>query len=156
MTRQRLAGAVCFFIAAFFFLPLKGNCAGQNPEQFLKEFYTWYITTNEGTLKAYTSDEIYNYVERETIEEVKSALYRYASDRLDYFTKIYDPPLSMSGVTISVENVTRTDINTFIASVIIITTYPSEYKEATHIVVILREKDGTLKIVKCVDILPEA
>lgn len=165
MTWQRLPGAVCLFIAALFFLPHGGHCAEQNPEQFLKEFYAWYITKDEGAFKAFDGDEIYKYVEKETVEDVKSEFYRHSSahDHLDYFTKIYDSPLNMSGITISVGSVTRMDTYTLVAPVTILeVSYDKydgtihRYERITHIVVVLREKDGVLKIVKCIDIFPEA
>ena len=158
MTWQRLPGTVCLFIAAFFFLPHGGHCAGQNPEQFIKEFYTWYITKNEGAFKAFDGDEIYKYVEKETVEKIKSEFYRECSacDQLDYVTKRYASPLSMSGVTISVGKVTQMDTKTFVAPVTIIETSSSGYIGYIHVVVVLREKDGALKIFKCIDIYPEA
>ncbi len=159
MAWQRLLGTVCLFIAAFFFLPLGGQCAEQNPEQFLKEFYTWYITRDGeagGALKVFHGEEIYKYVEKESVEEIKALRNQYATGRLDYFLKESDTMSSMSGVTISVGEVTQMDTYTLVAPVIIIYTYPSGYIRYTHIVVILREKDGVLKIVKCIDIYPEA
>ena len=155
MAWQKLPGAVCLFIAAFF-LPLGGHCAEQNPEQFLKEFYTWYITRDGeagGALKVFHGEEIYKYVEKKSVEKIKALNNQYATGRLDYFLKQSDTMSSMSGVTISVGEVTQMDTRTFVAPV---TISESLHGRTTRVVVILRKIDGALKIIKCVDILPEA
>lgn len=156
MTQKILAWALCSLLAMLFLSPYAGYCAEQNPRQFIKNFYTWYITTNKGTTQALKDNTIYKYVEKETVEHVKNTPYTYGSDRRDYFLKIYDPPLSMNGVIITVGQVTDMGGGTFVALVTIIT--DSLSKERTHddVVMILRKTNGALKIIKCVDVYPEA
>lgn len=143
-------------LLALLVVPQSGQSAEQRPAQFIKDFYTWYITTSKGTFAAMHDVGIYQYVAPEIVEYAKSTTGQYGTDRRDYFLKLGDPPLSMEGVTIDVGKVTDMGAGTFVAPVIIVSTFPDKYQLHNPVVVILKKIDGALKIIKCVDSYPEA
>lgn len=100
-----------------------GYCAEERPEQFVKDFYTWYITVDEGRQLAITHDDIYKYVAQETVQKVRNIPGAYGSDRRDYFLKMLDYPLNMSGVTIQVGKITDMGMATFVVPVTISTRF---------------------------------
>ncbi len=147
---------ICFVLVAFFSFPQIVHCEEQSPDQFLKDFYVWYITTAEGTYRALNDNGIYRYVKRETVEEVKKLPQTYGYDRRDYFLKIFDMPLGMEGTDISVGKVTDMGMDTFVVPVIIATTFDNESSIKDYIIVFIQKIDGNFKIVKCMDPYPEA
>lgn len=155
MKRRQIAQLLCLLLALLI-VPQTGQSAEQSPAQFLKDFYAWYITTDKGSIRAIHDAAIYQYVARETVEQVKSISYELGTDRRDYFLKSGNPPLSMEGVTIYVGQVTNMGVGTYVAPVTIVSSLSDKHTREDTVVVILKKIDGMLKIVRCVDIYPEA
>ena len=149
-----LAGVL--LMALLLVLPQAARCEEQTPIEFIKEFYTWYISTDGGSQKAIRSDEIYTYVEKNTVDAVREISYLYGTDRRDYFLRLSNGPLSMDGVSFTVKSSSELGYRTFILLVTIIEKKHGQTVKNDPVVVVVRKTDGQLKIVKCIDTYPEA
>lgn len=130
-------------------------CAEQDPVRFITEFYTWYIQA--GRKRALGGDHIYRYVERETVEEIKIKPERPGYDGTDYFIKLSDTPPDMKGVSIVVSSVENISADTIVALVTIVTVSEDGHRFPDGVVVVvMKHAEGALKILKCIDIYPEA
>lgn len=132
-------------------------CAAQDPAEFIKEFYTWYISAQIRVDATRTGSDIYRYVAHETVEGIKIIPGRPGYDGTDYFIKLSDTPVDMKGVSILVNQVETIGHDTFVATVVIV-----HIDETGHrfpdgvVVVVLKRIKGELKIFKCIDSYPEA
>ncbi len=155
--RKTLVGPLLVLFIALSLFPRRGWCAEQTPEQFLRDFYTWYITADKGMALAVEDPGIYRYVPAETVENAKAPC-RVRRDKRDYFLKLSDPPLNMTGVEIRVGDPASVGSGFLVAVVEIISTYvngPDELSASNHTVVLLKQSGDGLKIMKCLDIHPE-
>ncbi len=154
MTQKLSAWGICSLLVMLSLFPGQGYCAAETPEQFLKNFYVWYITTDKGANQALKDEDIYRYVARETVEKIKNRPSEYGYDKSDYFLKMVDPPLSMSGVNIAVGKVTNMGTDTFVAPVAITVTFDGKHLGTEHVVVIFEKIGSDFIILKCMDIYP--
>lgn len=100
---------------------------------------------------------IYLYVARETVEELKKRPSGSGYDGTDYFLKINDTPTDMNGVSILVNKTEALGPDTFVSTVTIV--YVDKFGHRLPdglIVVVLKKIQGKLKIFKCSDSYPEA
>lgn len=156
MQQKSLIKILCFLFVLLFMQPQYGQCADKTPEQFLEDFYSWYITTSKGVDGALQDKEINNYVAQEVIERVKKSDEGVEPERRDYFIKREDTPLSMDGVRIGVGKVTAMGANIFVAPVTITSRIFDIRPRSNIVIVIFKKKNGMFKIVKCVDSYSEA
>lgn len=133
-----------------------GHCAEQDPVKFLTDFYTWYISSNRQMNLLYHGN-IYLYVARETVEEIKKRPANSGNDGTDYFIKLDDTPSDMSRTTIHVNNVERQGVDTVVAIVSIGRMLQDKTRlPDSVVVVVMKDAKGGLRITKCLDIYPEA
>jgi hypothetical protein len=152
MKQNPLFSILCSLSILMLLFPQNVNAAEKTPQEFLKEFYTWYITTAEGTSRALDDERIYDYVTHDTVERAKNGDSR---DQRDYFLKMYDFPLNMSNVDIVVGDVTDMSGDTTVAPVTI-TSDLFRYRTVNHIVVVLKKINNDIKITHCIDTYPES
>lgn len=156
ITPKSLGRASFVFFTFLFISPQLGYCAEQDPAIFLTDFYTWYIPAQSQMRPEYHSN-IYTYVARETVEEIKKISDMPGHDRTDYFIKLSNTPSDMNGVSILVHQVETIGPDTLVATVTIVHTAKDGYRFPDGVViVILKQTDGHLKIFKCIDAYPEA
>lgn len=66
-----------------FFQSQPGFCAEQTPKQLVRDFYAWYFKADTSTEVAENNNEIFNYVDKETVAYARRTI----PDGLNYFTK---------------------------------------------------------------------
>lgn len=154
---QKMFSALVFSLLTTILLPTQiVNGAEQDPVKFITEFYTWYISA-PNSIDVANSKDVYKYIAKETLEEIKIIPDRPGRDRTDYFLKLSSGPVDMNGVSILVNQVETLGTDTLVAAVTIV-----HIDKAGHrfpdglIVVILKVIEGEFKIFKCIDVYPEA
>ncbi|MFS2221182.1 DUF3828 domain-containing protein [Pantoea sp. B65] len=138
-----------FLILVALSLPARANAALQKPEDFVRQFYDWYITADKGNNPAEMSDEIYKYVAKSTTDRVRADIKRGSlPGDVAYFTKVqdYDPD----------EWKTTTIIHPALALSNGITLVTASFgkQDKTDIVLFLKLEHGGWKIIKVDDVLP--
>jgi len=155
MQKSFARAIICLFIPIFL-SSQPVYCAAQDPVQFITEFYTWYISA-QGWRSTTKKEDLYHYIEQETLEGIKIIPDRSGYDRTDYFLKLSDAPRNMSGVSIVINPVESIGPDTLVAIVTIVSVDKSKHNfPDTVIVVVLKKIKGKLKIFKCIDTYPEA
>ncbi|MDR2503953.1 MAG: hypothetical protein LBD82_06200 [Deltaproteobacteria bacterium] len=85
---MKLTGPMLMLLFISMLLPGRAFGEEHTPEQFIKNFYSWYITVDEGRGLALKNDDIYQYVDAETVKQIRNTSIRYGGDRRDYFIKL--------------------------------------------------------------------
>ncbi|GAB6037606.1 hypothetical protein JCM15519_21650 [Fundidesulfovibrio butyratiphilus] len=154
---QKMFGRTIFYFIMLTFLSSpSGYCAEQDPIKFLTDFYTWYIPA-QGVMYPEYHRDIYLYVARDTVEELKKRPVNSGCDRTDYFIKLDDTPVDMKGVRILVDQVEDIGPDTLVATVTIVQVDKVGHRFPDGvIIVVLKKIKGELKIFKCIDAYPEA
>jgi hypothetical protein len=119
-----------------------GVCAAQSPDEFVREFYSWYFTAAQGGGHAYSHDAIYTYVAKDAV-----SIARENKDGLDYFTKVGDVDFTIHDLTI--QKIVKTSPELYIIHI--------SFKRSTdqiHVVLFLQETGKKFLILRAVDIYP--
>ncbi|GAB6037673.1 hypothetical protein JCM15519_22320 [Fundidesulfovibrio butyratiphilus] len=129
------------------------HCAEQDPVAVVKNFYRWYITLQE-KMDPLKNKNIYTFVERNTVYELNKVRVGTPGFERDYFLKTTNPPQNMSGVSIFVNQLEciGTDI------VVAVVEFKIQHRkfDLNKVIVVLKKTKFNTKIVKCIDVLPEA
>ena len=136
-----------FFLLCVLCIGNNSYCSGQNPEQFIKEFYLWYFEKNKKS-DPIQDTAIYQYISNEFKD--RANLQQTQLD-INYFTKLGWTSRLRENREITVKQ--KTEIGEHI--ILIVEFNSSKSKEVQHIVVFLKKFDHGLRIVKVSDIYPE-
>lgn len=151
---MKLIGRAAFVLFILMFLSYEpAHCAGQDPVAVVKDFYVWYITLQEN-MDPLKNKNIYTFVERSTVCELKKARVGTPGFDRDYFLKTTNPPRNMSGVSILVNQAEC--VGTDLIVVVVEFKVQQRKFDLNKVVVVLKKTKFNTKIVKCIDVLPEA
>jgi len=75
---------VFLFALTWLWPALPGHCAAKTPEEFVGDFYAWYLQAGTGDANALDDDEIFKYVARETMEYIRTS----NAVEVDYFLQV--------------------------------------------------------------------
>lgn len=98
--------------------------------------------------------DILRYVAQDTIDKIKKMSLGTPPYDYDYFLKTSNPPQNMSGVDIFISQVEPLGTNSFAA----IVEFNIKHREhqLEKIIIILEKSNNNIRIIKCLDIYPEA
>lgn len=137
-------------------VPQVGYCAAQRPEQFVLEFYAWYFKTDKGIDLAEKNDEIYAYVERETVKiALNESLGEY------YFTKMASYSFAWNNVKVIAGDSVAMYGGIFVVPVTFrladgkkTSANTQETYEDYQVVVFVKQENAGFRIIKVVDCYP--
>jgi len=136
---------IAFMISIFFAGGSPAYCAEQTPEEFVKEFYTWYIAkTLESNGNPEESDEIYNYVHPCTINKLKVENEKGIRD-FEYFVTSQDFDPASDAVPVVGKSVKISETVSIV---------PAGYKDSVfpkgepYFIVFVEKQKGRLRIIK--------
>ena len=141
--------AICGMAVVFSCLSQLSSAAIAPPEEFVRQFYQWYIQADEGDEGAEASNGIYRFVEKSTADRIRVEMKRGGmSGDVAYFTKVqdYDPQEWKSSLDIH-HPVTMSD-----GVVLVAVTFGKQEKK--DVVLFLKQEQDHWKIIKADDTLP--
>lgn len=121
-----------------------GYCAEQTPEQLVRDFYAWYFVADRGEDMAEKNDEIYKYVAKALVTDVRTD-----TSGIYYFTKVGSYGSLWTGVVADVKNAVGIGGGVFMV--------PVEFvlgQERRNVIALVKSYDGELKIFKVMDVYP--
>lgn len=125
------------------------NAATQQPEEFVRQFYQWYIQADKADQPVETSDGIYKYVAKATADRIRAEIKRGGlPGDVAYFTKVqdYDPAEWQANMDVH-HAVMLTDGVALVA-----VTFGKQ--EKVDVVLFLKQQQDHWQIIKAVDTLP--
>lgn len=144
MNLKKLISMV-LFVSIILLAPLsQSHGRSTNPQQFVRDFYAWYLKVPQQFSIHRRSDEIYKYVTKETVEYAKIN-----ADELDYFTQMGYYHAAWENVQVIVGNHISMELKTFAVPV----TFEFGWGK-WHVVVFVKEENNALYIVNVTDIFP--
>jgi hypothetical protein len=136
--KSAIAGMV---LICFFLYSLPCYCTESSPEQFVREFYTWYFKADREDFPAEKNNEIFRYVSRQTVKNLQVR-----NSRIYYFTKVGSYSSEWAQMELIVMGYSRITDDLFIVPV----TFRVTSKDICVIVVLKCENDSFL-ITKVID-----
>ncbi|KAA9002785.1 DUF3828 domain-containing protein [Affinibrenneria salicis] len=129
--------------------PLPAQANAQMPEEFVRQFYAWYIAADNADQPAEMDNDIYRYVAKATVDRVRADLKRGGlPDGVSYFTKVQDyHPVGWKANTVIHPATSLNDGVTLVAE-------SFGQQEKTDIVLFLKQEQGHWLIMKADDVLP--
>jgi hypothetical protein len=122
--------------------------AGQSPEQFVKEFYSWYLKSDTESTVPERNPDIYKYVAKATADRLRDDLQRGALPRDEgYFTKVQDYSAVEWSANIVVHRAT-------VLSGVVLVPVTFGAKAKVDVVLFLKRVGGQWQIIKADDTSP--
>lgn len=144
---------VCNIILLFIsILPHNGYCVEQSPEQFVSEFYQWYFNADPGTTPAERNDAIYNYVAKQTVDDIRSIKIGNSDIYKDtyYFTKVGSYTADWKSVKTIIHPAMAIGNKLYVINV----TFDTGLKK-NDVIVSLTKENGKFYIKSVMDVFPD-
>jgi len=144
-----IRNSICtiIFLSLVLLHPHNGYCAKQTPEQFVSEFYQWYFKANSGKELADRNDEIYKYVAKQTVDDIRRKV-----DNTDiyYFTKVNSYSWNWKNVRSIIHPARAIGNKLYVTHV----TFDTGYNK-NDVIVSLTKEDGKFYIRSVEDVYPD-
>ena len=133
----------------------QGYCAGQSPQQFVQDFYIWFFKADAGRTPAYKKDEIYAYVDKNTVAYVRD---QSRMESACYFTRANMEMGKWKNVKTFVgepifmhNNIVALPVKFYIKGE---EKYFENFSEDFYVLVFIKKYNKTFRIIKISDIYP--
>lgn len=140
---------IWFMTLAGIAFPVLAKAKLPAPEDFVRDFYVWFINADKPDRVAEMDNDIYKYVAKPTADRVRADITRGSQPgNVDYFTKVqdYNPDEWKANTTIH----HAVPLNNGVT--IVPATFGKD--EKIDIIVFLKEVQGHWEIIKAEDVLP--
>lgn len=121
----------------------------QNPEEFVKQFYQWYIKKDKGSDPAEMTKDIYKFVSKSTVDKIQlDTKNGTLPNDVSYFTKVqdYDPTEWQSSINVHA----FTELN----NGVVLVPVSLGKTEKSDVILFLDKNKGHWEIIKAVDSRP--
>ena len=128
-------------------------CNDKTPEQFIYEFYQWYLDTDSIDTPAEQHDEIYTYVSKDLVDRIRKEMLDFNLN-VSYFTKVGEFPFGPEKIQITVHKSLKMRNNLFIAHVTLCKKIDAE-NFTYDVIVILKKIKDRFYISSVIDVYPD-
>lgn len=150
MTRKLLTAIMLSSLLLLALSSQSSVCARQTPEQFVREFYTWYIAVDNKGMNPICHSDIHRYVYGETVGNVQNPQFSDNRAKRDYFLKTLEGFHAIPETRIVTGKATPLGKDFFAIPVTI-----TDELKSQNVIVIVKNVQSSFKITKCIDIYPE-